>query len=148
MEWFYMNELNDDLKHILHSLCYITLIENTSRVANDFDEFLENYSLVYIISFHLIQLSEYTTKLSKNFKENHSEIDFEDINNFRNIVIHNYDTLDYKSVYSVIKEYIPNLKNNYYEILVNEFDLDKDFIQKYINYFLDYRKFNDTLQNK
>jgi len=131
-----MNELNGDLEHILHSLCYITLIENTSRVANDFDEFLENYSLVYIISFHLIQLSEYATKLSKDFKENHSEIDFEDINNFRNIVIHNYDTLDYKSVYSVIKEYIPNLKNNYYEILVNEFDLDKDFIQKYIEPFV------------
>ena len=74
---------------------------------------MEDYALV------IIQIGEFVGRLSDEFRDNHQEINWQEIIGMRNIFAHNYEDVIDDIVWDVIQEDIPNLKN-YLENLVND----------------------------
>ena len=67
----------------------------------------------------IIQIGEFVGRLSDEFRDNHQEINWQEIIGMRNIFAHNYEDVIDDIVWDVIQEDIPNLKN-YLENLVND----------------------------
>ena len=61
------------------------------------------------VMFRLVQISENADKLSKEFKESHSEIVWKQIKGMRNKIVHDYGVVDLKIVYDTLKIGIPEL---------------------------------------
>ena len=75
------------------------------RDAFESDELIQTWIL-----HHLLILGEAATRISDEFKENHSEIPWPKIIGMRNILVHNYLGIDLDIVWSVIDKDLPELK--------------------------------------
>lgn len=75
-----------------------------------YEEFIEDEELIDAILFRLIQISENIKKLSNGFKNNHSNIPWNEIVGFRNKIVHDYGQTDYNIVYEVITSDLSTLK--------------------------------------
>ncbi len=140
-----MNKIEGDLKYLLHSLCHMAVIEKINTEINSYTDFINDYFFIDVIVLRLQQIGELITRFSSDFKSNHSEIDFINIKGLRNIVVHNYDGLDYEDIYVIIKEDIPDLKAKYEKIVINEFNLSKEFVNDYVNNYIENRIYKDIL---
>lgn len=74
-----------------------------------YDEFLENQDAwdVVIRSFEII--GEATTHLSKKCRDEHPDIPWREMKQFRNVLIHQYFRLDTRQVWSVSRNDIPEI---------------------------------------
>ena len=77
---------------------------------------MEDYDACALV---IIQIGEFVGRLSDEFRDNHQEINWQEIIGMRNIFAHNYEDVIDDIVWDVIQEDIPNLKN-YLENLVND----------------------------
>ena len=93
------------LTHIL-TRCQ-KIISVTSAMS--YDEFLENQDAqdVVIRSFEII--GEATTHLSEKCRDEHSDIPWREMKQFRNVLIHQYFRLDTRQVWSVSRNDIPEI---------------------------------------
>lgn len=55
-------------------------------------------------------IGEAVSRLSTDFKDNHPEIDWRILKDFRNFIIHEYFGIDNAIVWDIIENHIPNLK--------------------------------------
>ena len=69
------------------------------------------------IVFRMIQMSEHMNRISQEFKEANSNIDWTNIKGFRNKLVHDYGDVDLHFVYNAIKDDIPKLKKALLEII-------------------------------
>ena len=76
-----------------------------------YEEFITDEELIDAILFRLIQISESIKKLSTDFKNNHSDIPWNEIVGFRNKIVHDYGKTDYTIVYEVVTNDIQSLKD-------------------------------------
>lgn len=82
-----------------------------SYFGDDLNTFIENKYYQNSVLMSLLQIGELTTHLSDDFKETFSsEVDFRGCKRFRNIVAHNYGSVDYPLVWNSIKNEIPQIK--------------------------------------
>ncbi|BAZ47324.1 nucleotidyltransferase (plasmid) [Chondrocystis sp. NIES-4102] len=73
-----------------------------------------------ISSWILLQLQiigEAARSMSVETKEKHSQINWQDIIDFRNLLVHEYFRVDLKIVWQIIEQEIPILKNQINSIL-------------------------------
>lgn len=77
--------------------------------AEDFENDTESFDAT-IMNF--IVLGESISKLSKNFKENNKEIQWNKIYDFRNVLAHDYFGILPEEVWQIIKKDIPKLKTD------------------------------------
>ena len=96
---YYVKLILDDIEKIL---------KYTNKVT--YEEFILDDQLIDAILFRLIQMTENIKKLTKSFKENHNEVNWNDIVGFRNRIVHEYGKTDYTIVYEVISNDIVQLK--------------------------------------
>jgi uncharacterized protein with HEPN domain len=61
---------------------------------------------------NFITIGEMVDRLSKELKDGHPEIDWQDIKGLRNIVVHDYLGVDAEEVWQIIKTELPLLKAN------------------------------------
>jgi len=61
---------------------------------------------------NFITIGEIVDRLSKELKDAHPEIDWQDIKGLRNIVAHDYLGVDAEEVWQIIKDELPSLKTN------------------------------------
>lgn len=132
---------SSDIKWLLHSLCHIEIIEKLSNDFQDYNTFITNYLIVDVIVLHLQQIGELTSRLSKELCEKSTNIDFRGIKGLRNIVVHEYDGIDYNEIFYIIKEELKNLKKDYKNLLINDYLVENKYIEDYINNYLNTRKF-------
>ena len=94
------------LYHILDAIFEIErYIENT-----DFTGFQKNTMMQFASIKQLEIIGEASARLTKDLKEEHSEIKWREIIGFRNILVHEYFGVDLFIVWSIIKNEIPKLK--------------------------------------
>ena len=61
---------------------------------------------------NFVVIGEMIEKLSEDFKDNHPTIEWQKIKGFRNIVAHDYFGIDAEEVWQIIKNKIPELKED------------------------------------
>jgi len=104
-----MRELIKDrgrLEHILDAI--EKAFEFTENVS--FDEFKTNTLLRYAVVKSVEIVGEASYKLTKEFREQHSEIEWRDIISMRHILVHGYYQTKDNIVWDTVKNYFPPLK--------------------------------------
>ena len=97
----------DDIEHFaeLHG-------SDESDIKNDL---LLQYGYV----FSLTRIGEYAKRLSAELKKEHPEINWKGMAGLRDIIVHNYESVDVYRLRSVILDEVPPLKNKCLSILNN-----------------------------
>lgn len=107
-----MPEHNKDLLYLLRILEAIEKILLYSKEYNTAEEFLfNNHQKDYNASLLLMmQIGEQAAKISNETKNIYHEIEWKEIKGFRNRVAHDYVNIDKLIVFSIIKNYLSNLR--------------------------------------
>jgi uncharacterized protein with HEPN domain len=87
------------------------ILEYTSGFKNA-DEFNDDYRNFDATMMNFVVIGEMIDKLSEDFKDSHPAIEWQKIKGFRNIVAHDYFGIDAEEVWQIIKNKIPNLKED------------------------------------
>ncbi len=88
-------------------------IEKIIRYSNSYntaEEFYQNDRDFDATIMNFIVLGEVIDKLSDNFKEKNTQINWSKIYGLRNILAHNYFGINVDTIWQIIKHFIPNLK--------------------------------------
>ena len=133
----------NDKKLLLHSLCHIAIIDSFSSDKKTYEEFINDFNALDSILFHLIQIGEICTNYSDEFCKQYDYIDFKNIKGLRNIVVHDYTGIIYNEIFDIVCSDLPKLKDDYSNILVDDMKLSEEYINNYIKYYLNNRKFLD-----
>jgi len=106
-------EIADCLDLMLES---IKLIESRFLKVESPDEFVqssEGITLLDAIAMRLQVIGELVKKIQKmvpSFLEPYSDVEWDKIARFRDLVSHHYDQVDHEIVYDICKVHIPRLK--------------------------------------
>ena len=101
------NIKNDDyylskIKENLHFICkHMEKIEK-----EDFDQ---NELLQDSMSFRLVQISEDAKKLTEEYRNNSTQIPWNDIYGLRNRIVHDYGNVDFTIIFETLKNDIPEV---------------------------------------
>lgn len=114
-----MREQKDNLIYISHIRDAIEKI-TTYRSMYDYDHFKDNeWDQAAIVRYFEI-IGEATTRIDPAFKQSHPEIEWRDMSDFRNFLIHDYMDIDVKIVWDTMTANIPPLKKKLESILAVE----------------------------
>ena len=131
--------MNNDKEISLKSLSHLNVVYLLNKQNKSYDDFMKDK--VKLDYNHFSFNPKLCTKLSLNFKNNHSYIDFRGIIGLRNVMVHGYGTLHYEDIFTIILDDVPKLINMYTKILEEEYNYKN--IEKYINNYYNNRKFNE-----
>ena len=89
----------------------IEIIEKTNNYVDNYDynTFCENSMLVEACVFNLSQLGEYANRIDESYEEEHPDIPWRQIYGLRNRIIHDYEGINFKLIWEIINEDLPNL---------------------------------------
>ena len=131
----------NDRDLILKSLCHIEVILNYTSDILGYESFIKAPTALDVTLFHLGQIGELCKRYTDNFKSSHKSIDFRAIAGLRNIVIHDYSGVDYNEIYDIVKKDLFILKEQYNNILLNEYSMSNVDIENIINNYIETRIF-------
>ena len=106
-------------KILLAIIKHCNIIEDTKKYfGNDYNIFKENNIYQNAILTPVTQIGELVKRLSAEFKKNYTQIPWKNIAGMRDIVVHNYETIDKLILWNVadketlkIKEFCKNILN-------------------------------------
>ncbi len=101
------------LQHILES---IELIERRMKGIT-FQEFDESIDLQDMITRRLEIIGEAVRKLPQDFRQKHSDINWQDPADMRSVLIHNYLEADLNVIWDTIKNDLPSFKEQIKQLL-------------------------------
>jgi len=87
----------------------------------DFNQFCNDRKTISATIRELEIIGEAVGKISIRLKEKYKTIEWRDIKDMRNILIHEYFGIDHEIIWKVIKKDIPGLLNVVTEMLIKEF---------------------------
>ena len=100
--------MNDDATRVKHILdCIIRIQEWT---ATGKEAFLENTMMQSAVVHELEVIGEAAKALTKDFREAHPQIPWKGMAGLRDILVHDYDSIDVDEVWRVVESDIPALK--------------------------------------
>ena len=73
------------------------------------DSFASDLKTQYAVIRCIEIMGEATKRLSTEFRTQHAEIAWKDMTGMREILIHEYDTIDFEEIWKVVKNDIPAL---------------------------------------
>lgn len=76
----------------------------------DYDSFIKDTKLVEASVFNLIQLGELCHAVDDKFTARYAEIPWREIYGLRNRIVHDYEGVNFKLVWEIISEDIPELE--------------------------------------
>lgn len=100
----------------------IDIVNLKKMFGSTFEEFEKNFAFQYAAGMCIIQIGELTTRLTEDFKNQNSEIDWIGIKGLRNIYAHDYEKIDIELVWDALTKEIPDLKEKLEKILAEEFN--------------------------
>ncbi len=109
--------MNRDLTYLADLLESAELImEYISN--NTYEDYYSNSILQDAIIRRLTIIGEVVTRLSEEFKQNNSSIPWAKIKGFRNILVHEYNSLDYDLVWNTVNKDLPELIKKIRKIII------------------------------
>lgn len=87
-----------------------------NRFGNNFENFISDRAFQMSCGMCIIQIGELTTRLSEDFKEKISEIEWNKIKGLRNIFAHDYESVKFEVLWEILTEDIPALKESLQKI--------------------------------
>jgi uncharacterized protein with HEPN domain len=105
--------------------CLEAIIEATDKILeytsgfNSADDFDNDHLIFDATLMNFVIIGEMAKKLSDDFKNTHSELEWNKIKGFRNMVAHDYFGIDAEEVWQIIKNKIPALKIEITNLLNN-----------------------------
>lgn len=114
-----------------------------SEFNGSFEVYQSKSSFRYSCDLCVIQIGELTTRLTDEFKAQHSEIPWRQVKNIRNMYAHEYEKVDFEQAWKILTEDIPALKVQLEKILATDesklqWDAD-DWLKKFHADDVDYR---------
>lgn len=101
-----------------HMVKYCRQIEETVlRFQKDFEVFSKDYVYQNAVALCVLQIGELTTKLTDDFKQTYIGMPWNQIKAMRNIVAHNYGSIDAEILWETIENDVPKLKEYCLEII-------------------------------
>lgn len=85
-----------------------------------FEEFIEDKKTINAVTRSFEIIGEAVAKLPDNLKSKYNYVPWKDIKNFRNIIIHQYWSVDYEAEWSIIKTKLDILEKQIKEIIEKE----------------------------
>ncbi|MDR2171406.1 MAG: DUF86 domain-containing protein [Planctomycetaceae bacterium] len=112
-------KIKNDLLYLLNILEHIGKIQKYTENANSPDEFYElNEQLNFNATINLLaNIGENISKISNELKTEYPEIEWRQIKDFRNKIIHNYVGIDFILTYNIIKHDLKKLQPKFEEII-------------------------------
>ena len=93
-----------------HALTELEILRDYVNEVDDFKEFVSDQKIQDAILFRFIQLIEYVKQISDKFKEKHPEIEWGEIVEFRNGIVHAYTFTKMDYVYDTMKHDLEPLR--------------------------------------
>lgn len=139
--------MND--KPILKSIYHIRQLESYIE-GMTYDDFVSDELCIDACITKLTQIGEMERRIDKSFKDSHNEINWRDINGLRNVVVHNYDSIDYFTIWETVTIDIPVLEDMYINLLKNDFEYSIGDINDKIKeeYAKVYKKREEAIEDK
>jgi len=113
-----MRERIRDKSRLLHILDAIEKALNFTKNVS-FDEFVANIMLKYAVIKCVEIIGEASYKLTKGFREQYSEIEWNKIISMRHILVHGYYQTEDIFVWDTVKKSLPILKEQIQKIYDN-----------------------------
>jgi len=95
----------------------IEKIENYSSEFDSADDFYHDEKSFDATMMQFVIIGEMILKLDESFKKEHSNIPWQKIKGFRNIVAHNYFGIDADEIWDIIKNRIKPLKSEIEDLI-------------------------------
>ena len=102
--------MKDNTLYLIHIFESITRIEKYVHGLSP-EQFLEDSMTQDAVLRNLQVMAESTQRLSDQFKENHTEIEWTKISGLRNILVHDYLGIDLDTVWNIIITELPHLRD-------------------------------------
>ena len=80
------------------------------RLGESEETFLSDFVYQNAVALCIIQIGELVGNLSEEYRIEHKEIPWRQIRSVRNIVVHNYGSVDAETLWEIIQKDIPELK--------------------------------------
>lgn len=87
---------------------------------NDYESYVNKISFQYSCNMCIIQIGELVGRLSDELLDAHKEIPWYAIKGMRNLHAHDYERVNYKTVWNTLQTEIPELKNRLEQMLDDE----------------------------
>ncbi len=101
------------LSHIKDEIDYLS--QNSIKLG--YEKFINDETLKRSFVRALEVIGEATKNLSDDFRQKYPQVQWKEIAGLRDILIHHYFGVDYKSVWDVVKNKIPRIKEQIENIL-------------------------------
>ena len=101
--------MNNDKANIQDILAMIAEIENSVR-GLDFEAFMNNLTVYRAVERNFEIIGEAAKRLTVEFKKKHTEIPWQQIAGFRDVLIHEYAAVNAATVWDTLQQDIPKLK--------------------------------------
>ena len=108
-----------DKLNLLSALDALNKISEYCKVFNNADEFYTSQRDFDAAMMNFIIIGEMVARLSEEFTEKYSYIDWHKIRGFRNIVAHNYFGIDAEEVWDIIQSHLPKLEDDLNRIVAH-----------------------------
>ena len=105
-----MRERINDSARLELMLEAILNIETFLRDTGTLEAFVSNKLLCHAVSYNLQCIGESVYKLSREYLKEHPGMDWAAIEGLRHVLVHDYYTVNFKTVWNIIQLDIPGLK--------------------------------------
>ncbi|MEL6938688.1 MAG: HepT-like ribonuclease domain-containing protein [Cyanobacteria bacterium J06598_1] len=125
-----LSEADEQSKEIVRNRVALTSMVETIDALGEFTQaqtleaYMANRMLRSAVERQLEILGEAANRLTASFQSQHSTVDWRGIVSLRNVIIHQYDELDYENIWQIVTEHVPTLKKQI-ELLLTDFSEDK-----------------------
>jgi uncharacterized protein with HEPN domain len=85
----------------------------------DYEHFSKDEKTLYAVSRCFEIIAEAVVNIPDELKEKYSNIEWQKIKDFRNVIVHKYWILDSEIIWDIIKNHLKDLKKEINDILKN-----------------------------
>lgn len=99
-----------DREILRHMLKYCDQIDTAIARFGGWDSFETDIVYQNAVAMCLLQIGELSGHLSDDFKSNHSQLPWRQIKALRNIIAHNYGSIDAETAWEIVESDIPEMR--------------------------------------
>ncbi len=109
---------NNDIPIIQKIIEYCDIVDILlDEYERDYQLFQSSKSFQLSTSMCIIQIGEYVSRLSDEFKEQHNHIPWKNIKGMRNFAAHQYEHFEFEVLWYTLTKELPELKDNLLKLL-------------------------------